>query len=62
MANYAIIENDYVTNVIVADSKEIAEQVTSGEVLEATGDFWIGWHRVNGVWVNPDAPVETPAE
>lgn len=36
MATYAVIENGTVINVIVADSKEIAEQVTEKECLEFT--------------------------
>jgi hypothetical protein len=58
MANYAIVENDVVINVIVADSKEIAEDVTGAEALEITGQPWIGWQRVDGEWVDPFKPVE----
>lgn len=36
MANYAVIQNDKVTNVIVADSKEIAEEVTGLICIEYT--------------------------
>jgi hypothetical protein len=53
MANFAIIENDKVINVIVADSIEIAQQVTDREVTETNGEPWIDWKRVDGVWVNP---------
>ena len=49
MANYAVIENSKVTNVIVADSKEIAEQVTGLTCVEYTeenpaciGNTWDG--------------------
>jgi len=55
MANYAIIENDKVLNVILAESAEIAVEVTGKEVLETTGEPWIDWTRTNGVW---SAPVE----
>ena len=34
MANYAVIKNNKVVNVIIADSKEIAEMVTSLECIE----------------------------
>jgi hypothetical protein len=62
MANFAIIENDVVTNVIVADSKEIAEEVTGAEALETIGQPWIGWQRVDGEWVDPFRPVEVVEE
>lgn len=53
MNNYAIIENDRVVNVIVADSLEIAQQATNKEVIETDGQVWIGWIRVDGQWINP---------
>ena len=59
MANYAIIENDKVTNVIVADSAEIAIELTNKEVLETTGEPWTDWTRTDGVW---SAPVEEEPE
>ena len=48
MANYAVIENGTVTNAIVADSKEIAEEVTGRLCIElpeigfGIGDTWDG--------------------
>ena len=36
MANYAVIENNIVVNVIVADTKEIAEEVTGLTCAETT--------------------------
>ena len=59
MANYAIIENDKVLNVIVADSVEIATEITGKEVLETTGEPWTDWTRTDGVW---SAPVEEEPE
>jgi hypothetical protein len=53
MANFAIVESDVVTNVIVAASKKIAEQYTGAEAIQTTGEPWIGWTRVNGEWVAP---------
>jgi hypothetical protein len=53
MNNYAIIENNQVVNVIVADSLEVAQQTTNKEVIETTGQPWIGWTRVDGQWINP---------
>ena len=58
MANYAIIENNKVINVIVADTVEIAVEVSNKEVLETTGEPWLDWTRTDGVWF---APVEEEA-
>jgi hypothetical protein len=46
MATYAVIENGTVTNVIVADSQEIAEQVTEKTCIEYTEEapLGIGWY------------------
>jgi hypothetical protein len=55
--NFAIIENDKVINVISADSQEIAEQATGLEALETTGEPWIGWKRIDGIWVNPEPEI-----
>jgi hypothetical protein len=54
MANYAVIENNIVTNVIIADTLEIAQAVTNAECVECDGSFWIGWTRINNEWVNPN--------
>lgn len=63
MANYLIIENNKVVNVIVADTKEIAEEVTGLEAIEVTGsEPWINWTRTDGVWSAPVIPEEIPAE
>jgi hypothetical protein len=46
MANYAVIKDGLVTNVIVAESKEIAESVTGltcVEVNNEPGAPGIGW-------------------
>ena len=48
MANYAVIEHGTVTNTIVAESKEIAEEVTGRLCIElpeidaGLGDTWDG--------------------
>ena len=49
---FAIIENNIVVNVIVADSEEIAQEVTNLEVLDITDSVLrIGDYRdENGVW------------
>lgn len=46
MANYAVIENGTVVNTILADSKEIAEEVTKKECIESTEEnqIAIGWY------------------
>ena len=59
MTNFAIIEDNKVINVIVADSAEIAAEVTNKEILETTGEPWIDWTRTNGVW---SALIEEPTE
>ena len=57
MANFAVIENDKVTNVIVADSKEIAETVTGKTCLDITDTYvGIGWDYVGGEFIAPPAP------
>lgn len=64
MANYAVIQNDAVTNIIVADSKEIAEEVTNLTCIEYTEEnpVGIGWafNSELNVFVNPNAVVEEP--
>jgi hypothetical protein len=62
MANYAIIEDNKVINVIVADSAEIAAEVTGKEVLETTGQPGIDWTRTDGVWLKPEEPEITLLE
>ena len=55
MANFAVLDSEVVENVIVADTLEIAEQVTGKECVECDGSFWIGWTRKGKKWI---APVE----
>jgi len=43
--DYAVIENNKVINVIVADSKEIAEEVTGLTCIDTTD----GWDYNNGI-------------
>jgi hypothetical protein len=63
MANYAVVQNDKVTNVIVADSKEMAEQVTGLTCVEYTDEnpASIGWTYADGVFTAP-VVEETSAE
>lgn len=56
--NYAIIKDNKVINVIVADSKEIAEEVTGLEAVETTGQPWVNWARIDGQWVEPEPIID----
>jgi hypothetical protein len=56
MANYAIYSGGTIMNVIVADSQEVAEQVTGMFALETDGVPWIGWTLVDDKWVAPSSP------
>lgn len=56
MTNYAVIENGIITNVIVADTKEIAEDATKKICVEIVdtygiGDIWDGnnFHKTKPV-------------
>jgi hypothetical protein len=54
MPNYLVIENDKVINVIVADTAEIAAEVTGKEVIESTSsEPWINWTRSGNTWIAP---------
>ncbi len=63
MPNFAIHDGSTVQNVIVADSQEIAEEVTGLYAVETEGEPWVGWTLIDGVWTAPPepAPVEEPA-
>ena len=56
MANFAIHDGLTVVNVIVAETAEIAEQVTGMSAFETDGHPWIGWTFVDGVWTAPAQP------
>jgi hypothetical protein len=61
MANYLVIEGNKVINVIVADTAEIAAEVTGKEVIELTSsEPWIDWTRSGNTWSAPI--VEEPTE
>jgi hypothetical protein len=51
--NYAVLNGNLVTNVIVADTLTIAKQVTSAECVECDGSFGIGWTRSGKDWIAP---------
>jgi hypothetical protein len=48
MANYALIENGIVINTIVADSLEIAEEITGLSAIEFTEESPLG---INWYWL-----------
>lgn len=65
MKNFAVIENGKVTNTIIADSKEIAEEVTNNTCVEFTNEnpAGIGWEYDGVKFIAPVVPVEeTSAE
>ena len=57
MKTYAVIQNNKVINVIVADSKEIAEEVTNSICIEYTDEnpAGIGWtyDESSGLFIAP---------
>lgn len=65
MANYAVIEDNKVTNIIVADSKEIAEDVTGYTCIEYTDENPAGigytWDGNNFIQPEIEEPTEEPA-
>ena len=61
MPNYLVIEDNKVINVIVADTAEIAAEVTGKEVIESTSsEPWLNWTRSGDTWTAP--VVEAPTE
>jgi hypothetical protein len=62
MANYAVIKDGIVNNIIVADTKEIAETVTGLTCIEYTDEnpAGIGWTYDGAEFTAP--VIETPAE
>jgi hypothetical protein len=64
MASYAVIENNKVTNVIVADSLEIAETVTGLTCIDITDKTaGINWDYVGGQFIAPPkVEPEDPTE
>jgi hypothetical protein len=58
LINCAIIENDTVVNVIVVESLERAIEIFGGEIIDASdGKLAMGFVRVDGIWIDPNAPV-----
>jgi hypothetical protein len=59
--NYAVIKNNKVVNVIVADNKEIAEEVTGLTCIDVT-DGWDYNNGIDGDIFFPAPTVEEPTE
>lgn len=60
MASYAVIKNNIVDNIILADSKDVAESVsgfTCIEIVNEPGAPGIGWGYEGGEFTPPAAPV-----
>lgn len=60
MATYAIVENNLVTNVIIADTLQIAEEVTGKTCVEYNEDnpAGIGWTYDGEKFVAPEPEGE----
>lgn len=58
MTNYAVIQNNKVINIIVADTKEIAEAATNTLCVEATHGVGIDhtWDGTN--FIGPNSIIE----
>jgi hypothetical protein len=63
MSNYAIKDGSVIVNVIVAETKEIAESVTNLEAIEVTEELpiGIGWTLVDGEWQIPEFLLDVVA-
>ena len=61
--NFAVIKNNIVTNIIVAETKEIAETITGLTCIEYEegNPVSMNWTYADGVFTAP-AVEETPAE
>jgi hypothetical protein len=63
MSTFLIIDNNKIINAILADSIEVAQEVTGLEAIESTGsEPWIDWTRLDGVWSAPVVPEEISTE
>jgi hypothetical protein len=60
MANFAVIENGIVTNVIVATSKEVAKSVTGKDCVsyDDTNPAGIGWSYDGEKFIAPIPVIE----
>ena len=59
MPSYFISDGSQIINFILADTKEIAEQVTGMTAIryeDAPQGMNIGWILVDNVWTSPEIP------
>jgi hypothetical protein len=59
--NYAVLSGNTVSNVIVAESLDIAEAASGSTCIECDGSFWINWTLIDGVWTAPEVVDEPEA-
>lgn len=55
---YLIIKDNTIANVILWDGKSEWAPPEDHEVEPRVGDEWVGWTRIDGVWANPNPPIE----
>jgi hypothetical protein len=53
MPNFAISDGSKIVNVIVSDSKKIAEEVTGLSAIKTDGEPWIDWTLEEEGWRMP---------
>jgi hypothetical protein len=59
MANFAVIEGENVVNTIIANSKEIAEQITGKTCIKYTNEpAETGGTYINGIFTQAPKPIE----
>jgi hypothetical protein len=61
MPNFAVIQNNFVVNVIVADTLAIAKEVTNLTCVDITNmRVGIGYTYIDGKFEPPDVEFEIP--
>lgn len=56
MSKYLVIQNESIINVIEWDGESDWTPPEDCIVEPSTGDEWLGWTRVGGVWIAPSLP------
>jgi|688.fasta_scaffold2183934_1 hypothetical protein len=64
MATFAVLDHENnVSNVIVAETREVAEDVTGKTCVPCESTYFFGWHWNGTEFIKPEPVViETPAE
>ena len=64
MTTFAVLKGNQVTNIIVADTKEIAEEILNATCVEYTEDnpAGIGWIYDGTNFIAPEPAVVVPTE